>query len=71
MTEVALVTGQPDVLLEESAPGGHVDVHLFRPRHLPLLPEDLALPPQFGFSCYQGIQELYLKTTRVDISYLH
>ena len=56
--EVAL--GQPDVLLEESAPGRHVDVHLLRPRHLPLLPEDLALPSQLGLPCYQGIQELYL-----------
>ena len=50
-----------EVPLEEPAPRGHVDVHLVRPRHLPLLPEDLSLPPQFRTAGDQRVQELDLQ----------
>ena len=51
-----------DVLLEQPAPGGHVDVHLVRPGHraLALLPEDLPLAPQLGLPRDEGVEELDL-----------
>ena len=50
----------PVVLLEQSAPGGHVDVHLLRPRHLALLSEDLPLSPQLGLASDQWVEKLNL-----------
>ena len=52
--------GHVDVLLEEPAPGGHVDVHLVRSRHFALLSEYLPLAAQLWFPGYQGVQELDL-----------
>ena len=50
----------PVVLLEQSSPGGDVDVHLLWTRHLALLSEYLSLSPQLWFPSDQRVEEFDL-----------
>ena len=50
----------PVILLEQSSPGRHVDIHLLWPWHLPLLSEDLSLSSQLWLPSDQRVEELDL-----------